>query len=257
MSAQEGRSEKMETSFTRRSALQMGGAAVVMMAADRAVGQTMPAGVSGLNLPGAFKDGKYTLPDLPYGYDALKPVLTEETLHLHHDKHHAAYVAGMNTALDKLQAARQSGDFAAIRAVSRDLAFNGSGHVLHTIFWNSMKPGGSKMEGDFAKAVNQDFGSADAMTKQLAQASKDVEASGWGVLAYEPIGGKLMVLQAERHEDLTIWGVTPLLVCDVWEHAYYLQYQNKRAEWVDNFLKIANWDFAAQRYMAARAGRGA
>lgn len=247
----------METSFTRRSALQMGGAAVLLMAADRAVGQTRPAGALGLDLPGAFKDGKYALPDLPYPYDALKPVLSEETLHLHHDKHHAAYVAGMNTALEKLQAARQSGDFGAIRAISRDLAFNGSGHILHTIFWNSMKPGGAKIEGDFAKAVNQDFGSADAMTKQLAQASKDVEASGWGVLAYEPVGDKLLVLQAERHEDLTIWGVTPLLVCDVWEHAYYLQYQNRRAEWVDNFLKIANWDFAAQRYAAARANRGA
>jgi superoxide dismutase, Fe-Mn family len=253
MGGQIGRSMTMGTSFTRRSALQMGGAAVLMMAADRAVGQTMPASSGGLALPGAFKDGKYALPDLPYGYDALKPVLSDEILHLHHDKHHAAYVAGLNAALDKLQAARQSGDLAAVRALSRDMAFNGSGHVLHTIFWHSMKPGGAKIEGDFAKAVSDSFGSVEAMTKQLAQASKDVEASGWGILAYEPVAGKLLVMQAERHEDLTIWGVVPLLVCDVWEHAYYLQYQNRRPEWVDNFLKIANWGFAAERYMAARA----
>ncbi len=247
----------MGSNYTRRSVLKMSGTAVLLAAADRAAGQTLPAAASGLALPGAFKDGKYALPDLPYGYDALKPVLSDETLHLHHDKHHAAYVAGLNTALDKLQAARQSGDFAAVRAVSRDMAFNGSGHVLHTIFWHSMKPGGgAKVDGEFARAISESFGSQEAMTKQFAQASKDVEASGWGVLAYEPIAGKLLILQAERHEDLTIWGVIPLLVCDVWEHAYYLQYQNRRPEWVDNFVKIANWEFAAQRYAAARACRG-
>ncbi len=248
----------MGSNYTRRSVLKMSGAAVLLAAADRAVGQTMPAGVSGLALPGAFKDGKYALPDLPYGYDALKPVLSDETLHLHHDKHHAAYVAGLNATLDKLQAARQSGDLAAVRAVSRDMAFNGSGHVLHTIFWHSMKPGGgAKIDGEFARVVNESFGSQEAMTKQFAQASKDVEASGWGVLAFEPVAGKLLILQAERHEDLTIWGVIPLLVCDVWEHAYYLQYQNRRPEWVDNFVKIAHWEFAAQRYAAAKACRGA
>jgi superoxide dismutase, Fe-Mn family len=243
----------MGTHFSRRDVLQWGGAAVVLAATDRAVGQGMPGGAAGLALPGATKEGKYSLPDLPYGYDALKPVVSEETLHLHHDKHHAAYVNGLNAALDKLQAARQAGDLAAVRALSRDVAFNGSGHVLHTIFWHSMKPGsGAAVTGDFAKAVTGSFGSAEAMTKQFAQATKDVEASGWGILAYEPLADKLVVLQAERHEDLTIWGVTPLLVCDVWEHAYYLQYQNRRPEWVDGFMKIANWEFAAQRYAAVR-----
>mgnify|MGYP000592661432 CR=1 FL=1 len=251
----------MAGKVSRRNVVKLGGAAVLLAAADRAVGQTMPAaaasaGGMGPGLEGAYKDGKYTLPELPYGYDALKPVLNDETLHLHHDKHHAGYVSGLNTALEKLQEARQKGDFAQIRALSRDLAFNGSGHVLHTMFWHSMKPGGgAKIEGDFARAVNQSFGSAEAMMKQFSNASIQVEASGWGVLAYEPVADKLLVLQAERHEDLTIWGVVPLLVCDVWEHAYYLQYQNRRPEWVESFMKIADWGFAAQRYMAARAGR--
>jgi Fe-Mn family superoxide dismutase len=247
----------MGTNFSRRDVLQWGGAAVLLAASDRAGGQSMPAGGAGLVLAGAYKDGKYALPDLPYPYNALEPVVSEQTLHLHHDKHHAGYVNGLNAALDKLQAARKSGDFANVRALSRDMAFNGSGHVLHTLFWHSMKPGGSKIQGEFAKAVEASFGSQDAMIKQFAQATKDVEASGWGILAYAMTGDHLLVMQAERHEDLAIWGVIPLLACDVWEHAYYLQYQNRRPEWVDSFLKIANWDFAAHRYMAARACRGA
>ncbi len=248
----------MGTSLTRRDMLQMGGAAVVLAAADRAVGQTMPAaaGSAGPGFNDAFKDGKYVLPPLPYGYDALAPVLGEQTLKLHHDKHHQGYVNGLNAALEKLQAARQSGDYSQIQALSRALAFNGSGHVLHTIFWHSMKPdGGAKIDGDLARAVKQSFGSEDAMKKQFAEATGAVMASGWGVLAYEPVAGQLLIMQAERHQDLTIWGVVPLLVCDVWEHAYYLDYQNKRAEWVDSFLKIANWEYAARRYDAARSGR--
>jgi Fe-Mn family superoxide dismutase len=240
--------------------LQMGGAAVVLAAADRAVGQqaTMPAalGTAGPGFDDAFKGGKYVLPPLPYGYDVLEPVLGEQTLRIHHDKHHQGYVNGLNSTLEKLQAARKSGDYSDIQALSRALAFNGSGHVLHTIFWHSMKPGGgAKIQGDFAQAVDRSFGSQEAMEKQFREATTAVMASGWGVLAYEPVSSSLVILQAERHQDLTIWGVVPLLVCDVWEHAYYLDYQNKRGEWVENFLKVANWEFAAKRYDAARSGR--
>lgn len=249
----------MAGNVSRRDVMKMGGAAMLLAAADRASGQSMPAGGAGqfpVGYQGFFAEGKFTLPPLPYAYNALAPVLNEETLHLHHDKHHQAYVNGLNAALDKLHEARQKGDFAGVRALSRDVAFNGSGHVLHSLFWHSMKPGGgAKISGDFAKAVDASFGSQEAMTKQFAQATKDVEASGWGLLVYGPGSDKLYILQAERHEDLTVWGVVPLLVCDVWEHAYYLQYQNRRPEWVDNFLKIANWEFAAQRYAAAKAGR--
>lgn len=197
------------------------------------------------------KNGKYVLPSLPYGYAALEPFLGRETLSLHHDKHHQGYVNGLNTALEKLAAGRDAGDYGAIKHLSADLAFHGSGHVLHTLYWQSMTPGGGKLEGELADAVKRDFGSEDAFLAHFVAATKAVEASGWGLVAYEPMGGKVLVLQAEKHQNLTVWGVVPLLVCDVWEHAYYLDYQNRRAEYVDSFLGVANWDFANQRYQQA------
>jgi len=251
----------MDLEITRRDALKViVGAAVVLPVADLVLGgpnsspnkeTTMASGMVGF--AGAYEGGKYALPPLPYAADALEPFYDKRTVELHHDKHHAAYVAGLNKTLELLAAARKGGDYAAIRALSRNLAFNGSGHVLHTIFWNSMKPGGSPAVPEaLAKAMRDSFGAVDAAQAQFAAATKDVEASGWGVLAYEPAADALLILQAERHEDLTVWGAVPLLVCDVWEHAYYLKYANNRAEWVDNFMKLANWEFAAARYAAAR-----
>ena len=220
-------------------------AAAMGAAAGAALGEEKGAMVANMD---AVKDGKYVLPPLPYAYDALKPFLGEETLKLHHDKHHQGYVNGLNAALDKLAAARSAGDYAAVRALSDDVAFNGSGHVLHTLFWNSMAPGGSPIAGALAEAVKRDFGSPDALIKQLSAASIAVQGSGWGVVAYEPLAGKLIVLQAEKHQNLTFWGAAPLLVCDVWEHAYYLDYQNRRADYVAGFIKVANWSFAEKRY---------
>jgi Fe-Mn family superoxide dismutase len=199
-----------------------------------------------------YADGTYTLPPLPYGYDALEPLYEERTLRIHHDKHHAGYVKGLNSTLEKLEAARKSGDYSSIKSLSRNLAFNGSGHVLHTLFWNSMSPDKPEMPQSLSQAISKSFGSVEAAKKQFAAATKAVEASGWGLLVHEPMADKLMFLQAEKHQDLTIWGVTPLLVCDVWEHAYYLQYANDRGTWVDNFFKMANWPFAAQRLDEAR-----
>lgn len=199
-----------------------------------------------------YADGVYKLPPLPYGYDALEPLYEERTLRIHHDKHHAGYVRGLNSTLEKLEKARQSGDYSSIKALSRDLAFNGSGHVLHTLFWNSMSPDQLDMPESLSQAITKSFGSVEAAKKQFAAATKAVEGSGWGVLAYEPMAEKLLIFQAEKHQNLTMWGVTPLLVCDVWEHAYYLQYANNRGEWVDNFFKMANWPFAAHRLEAVR-----
>jgi superoxide dismutase, Fe-Mn family len=203
----------------------------------------------------AYVNGQYTLPALPYAYDALEPLYDQQTLKLHHDKHHAAYVTGLNAAMTKLDAARKAKDFAAIKGISIDLAFNGSGHILHTLFWHSMKPGGNggQMPFEIKQAFDESFGSADAAQAHFAAATKAVEGSGWGVLAFEPVSQKLVVLQCEKHQNLTIWGVVPLLVCDVWEHAYYLKYQNNRAEWVDNFMKLANWDFVAERLVAVKS----
>jgi Fe-Mn family superoxide dismutase len=200
----------------------------------------------------AVKDGQYVLPELPYDYDAMGDLYNGQTLHLHHDKHHAAYVKGLNTAMEQLAAARKENNFAQIKALSKAVAFHGSGHVLHTLFWNSLKPGGGAIDAALTKALIESFGSVQAAQAQLAAAAKEVEASGWAILAYEPLSAKLLILQAEKHQDLAVWGVTPLLVCDVWEHAYYLQYQNRRADWVDAFMKLANWEFAAQRLAAVR-----
>lgn len=206
----------------------------------------------------AYENGEYTLPPLPYGYDALEPLYDAQTLKIHHDKHHAKYVTNFNAALKKLEKARQGGDFATIQAVSNELAFNGSGHVLHTLFWHSMKPGGNggQIPDELRTALDESFGSADAAHKQFVAATNAVESNGWGVLAFEPISQRLLILQAEKHQNLTIWGVVPLLVCDVWEHAYYLKFQNNRAQWVDNFMQLANWDFAAECLAEAKSTAG-
>jgi superoxide dismutase, Fe-Mn family len=203
----------------------------------------------------SYKNGEYTLPDLPYDYDALEPLYDEQTLKIHHDKHHAGYVKKLNAAISKLNEARDNNDFSSIQAISNELAFNGSGHILHTLFWQSMKPGGNngKMPSELEKAFEESFGSVKNAQAQFASATKAVEASGWGILAFEPLSEKLITLQCEKHQNLTIWGVVPLLVCDVWEHAYYLKFQNDRAKWVDNFMKLANWDFAAENLALAKS----
>jgi len=244
----------MPDKVSRREVMKLAGLTAVGIAgcgvaSEPAASAALSAGA--LGALGAARGGRYVLPDLPYAYEALAPLYEERTLRLHHARHHAGYVRGLNAALDGLTAARDAGDYANIKALSRALAFHGSGHVLHTLFWNSMAPGGTGVPDAFARAVRRDFGSLDAMTAQFAAATKGVEASGWGVLAYEPLGAKLVILQAEKHQNLAVWGVVPLLVCDVWEHAYYLQYQNRRGDWVDAFLKLANWEFAANRYAAA------
>jgi Fe-Mn family superoxide dismutase len=171
---------------------------------------------------------------------------------LHHDKHHAGYVKGLNAALEALAAARAAGNFGAVKALSGDLAFHAGGHVLHCLFWHSMTPGGSAPDEALAAALAASFGSLEAFLAHFAAATKSAEASGWGVLAYEPLGDRLLVTQCEKHQNLVVWGAVPLLVCDVWEHAYYLQYANDRGAWVDGFMKLANWSFASGRLAAAR-----
>jgi len=196
----------------------------------------------------------YSLAPLPYANNALDGYLSAEILELHHDKHHAGYVAGLNKALADLAQARTDGNFAAIKPLSRAVAFHGSGHVLHTIYWNSMSPnGGGNPSGALETAITTSFGSVDAFRKQFAEATKNAEASGWGVLAYEPLGDRLLVLAAEVHQQMAVQGAVPLLVCDVWEHAYYLRYQNRRPEYVDKFFDVINWSYAAERLAKARA----
>jgi Fe-Mn family superoxide dismutase len=169
---------------------------------------------------------------------------------LHHDKHHQTYVDGLNAAVGKLADARKSGDFALVKHLSREAAFHGSGHFLHCIFWKNMAAA-SKAGGEpgkkLAGALVKSFGSVESFRKQFSAAAVAVEGSGWAILCYEPVSAGLAVLQAEKHQDLTQWGVVPLLVLDVWEHAYYLKYQNKRADYVKAFWDVVNWSDVEKR----------
>jgi len=191
----------------------------------------------------------HELPPLPYDYNALEPYLSEETLKLHHDKHHAAYVTGLNAAEDKVQAALKSGDFATANSLANDLAFHGSGHLLHSMFWKNMKPGGGGApSGDLAAMIEKQFGSYDAFKGLFLATANAVQGSGWGILAYNWKCDSLVILGAEKHENRTQWGVKPLLVLDVWEHAYYLQYQNRRPDWTKAFMEnLVNWDSVANK----------
>jgi Fe-Mn family superoxide dismutase len=191
----------------------------------------------------------YELPPLPYAFGALQPVLDEKLVRIHYARHSAGYFRGLNATLKDLEAARAAGEFSRIRALSRDLAFNGSGAVLHALYWMGLKPGEqSEPKGTLAAAINRDFGSPGALRRQLLEAAKHVHGSGWGILAFEPVGRRLLVLQAENHQNMTIWGVQPLLAIDVWEHAYYLQYENRRAEYLEKIFTIINWPAVSARY---------
>ena len=194
----------------------------------------------------------FELPPLPYAYNALEPYYDEQTLRLHHDKHHQAYVDGLNAAVKQVETMLQSGDFAAAKVAAKALAFHGSGHVLHSTFWTNMKPGGGGAPGgDLAAAIAQKFGSFDAFRKLFLATTNAVEGSGWGILTVCPTTKTLAVLEAEKHESLTVWGLQPILVLDVWEHAYYLKYQNRRPEWTAAFMDhLVNWDDVAKRYAA-------
>jgi Fe-Mn family superoxide dismutase len=162
---------------------------------------------------------------------------------LHHDAHHRAYVDGLNNAEAKLAEAREKGDFSLVKHWERELAFHGSGHILHTLFWNSMKPGGGgPATGKIAELIDRDFGGYDNFKKQFTAAAVAVEGSGWTLLCCNPAFGKLEILTAEKHQNLTQWGVIPILALDVWEHAYYLKYQNKRAAFVEAWWNLVDWD---------------
>jgi superoxide dismutase, Fe-Mn family len=203
-----------------------------------------------------MKEMAHELPPLPYPYDALEPHIDEQTMRLHHDIHHAGYVKGLNNAEAKLAEARAAGDFALVKHWSREAAFHGSGHLLHSIFWPNMisaSEAKSAPGGALAEAIERDFGSFEAFKAQFIAAATAVEGSGWGILAYRPSDDALVILTAEKHQNLTQWGVIPLLVLDVWEHAYYLKYQNRRGEYVKNFFNIINWEDVAASYEEARS----
>jgi len=199
--------------------------------------------------------GSHALPPLLYPYSALEPYISRRTLEIHHDKHHVAYVNGLNKAEEALLRERQTGDFALTRCWERELAFNGSGHILHSIYWTNMAPPGIGGVPSPALAAHLEyaFEGIDAFRKQFMAAAEQVEGSGWGVLVWNPAWRRLEILQALRHEDLTQWGSIPLLVVDVWEHAYYLDYQNRRSEYLAAWWNLVNWNDVARRLNLAGA----
>lgn len=194
---------------------------------------------------------KVVLPALPYASNALEPYYDTKTVELHHGKHHQAYVNGLNAALDKLEAARAAGDHALVKHLEREVAFHGGGHILHCLFWENLTPGGGgKPDGDLALAIEREFGSHLAFDRQLRAATNAVEGSGWGVLAASTTG-ELVVAQVEKHQNQLLPGWTPILVIDVWEHAYYLKYENRRAEFVDAVMDhLLCWREVTRRYAA-------
>jgi Fe-Mn family superoxide dismutase len=199
----------------------------------------------------------YTLPDLPYDYAALEPHISGRIMELHHDKHHAAYVAGANAALDALADARESGDLAAVNLHEKNLAFNLGGHTNHTVFWHNLSPdGGGEPDGELAAAIADQFGSFAAFQAHFAAVATGIQGSGWAVLGWDSIGGRLLVFQLFDQQANVPLGVTPLLMLDMWEHAFYLDYLNVKAEYVKAFWNLANWSDVAGRLDRARAATG-
>ncbi|WP_049574507.1 superoxide dismutase [Nonomuraea sp. SBT364] len=193
--------------------------------------------------------GDYRLPDMPYDYAALEPAITGEILELHHAKHHAAYVKGANDTLERLAEARDKGEFGGLVGLEKTFAFNLSGHVLHSIFWQNLSPdGGDRPDGALRDAIDEHFGTFEAFQKQLTTATASVQGSGWGVLAWEPLGRRLVVEQVYDHHGNVGMNTTPLLVFDAWEHAYYLQYRNVRPDYVEKLWGLINWEDVAARF---------
>ena len=202
----------------------------------------------------------HVLPELPYDYGALEPYISGHIMELHHDKHHRGYVEGANRTLEQLAEARKQGKFDNVAALEQALAFNASGHLLHSLFWQNLAPrAGGEPTGELGKAIQRDFDGFQAFKRQLAQTAATIMGSGWAALLWDTLSKQLMVVQLHDHQSRTIQGAVPLLVLDVWEHAYYLQYENVKGDWVKAFWNVVNWPDVAARFAAtssAGAGRG-
>lgn len=185
----------------------------------------------------------HDLPKLPYDYKALEPIIDEQTLIIHHTKHHNGYVNGLTNAEEQLAKIRGKGNFEDTEYWTKKLAFHGAGHYLHCLYWDSMSPnGGGSPKGTLADKIATAFGSFEVFKAQFEKVTASVEGSGWGLLAFRPEDKLVFILHVEKHQDLTPWNMIPIMAVDVWEHAYYLKYQNKRGEYLAKWWDIANWD---------------
>jgi len=196
---------------------------------------------------------KYVLPELRYDYGALEPHISGRIMELHHDKHHGAYVKGANKTLDLLEEVRAKEDFSPLSGLEKALAFNLSGHVLHTLFWKNLTPkGGGRPQGELARHIERDFGGFDRFRRQLTEVASTIMGSGWGALVWEPVGQRLIITQIYDHQSNVNQAGLPILVLDAWEHAYYLQYENRKTDFFEAVWNLWNWQDAGDRFEATR-----
>jgi superoxide dismutase, Fe-Mn family len=192
-------------------------------------------------------NGNFIHLPLPYSHGHLEPYMDEETLNLHYTFHHGGAVKGANKDLSMIRKAMEENNFETVDFWTKKLAYHFSSHILHTIFWTNLTNKKTEPKGQLLKEIEKSFGSFDKLKGLIAATSKNVDGSGWGILGYQPYSQSLTILQCENHEKLTQWGVIPILVIDVWEHAYYLKYKNKRSDFVDALFNIIDWDNVAMR----------
>jgi len=191
---------------------------------------------------------KFKLPPLGYKYDALEPAYSAELLEIHYSAHHQAYVDGINRTLETLAEVRGKGDFARINQLEKDLAFHYSGHLLHSIFWRNLEPNkGAPPSGPLESRIKSAFGSVDAFRRQFGATGAALQGSGWAALTWDTTQDLLLIEQIHDHQDRSAIATVPLLVMDMWEHAYYLQYRNKKEKWIVAFWELINWDDVARR----------
>ncbi len=254
----------------RRDALAatLAGVGALAFAATATAQPGAPAGTGTLHakppttIPGWNQEkGQFELPPLPYDAKALEPHIDAQTMEIHHGKHHAAYVAGLNKALAELARIRDGQvDASMVKHWSREASFHGSGHVNHSLFWMMMAPagkgGGAEPKGPLMQAIERDFGSFDRFVAHFKAAANQVEGGGWAWLIVESLSGRLMIIQEEKQQDMMVTGATPILGIDVWEHAYYLKYQNKRTDYINAWFNVVNWPFCQTLFERATAGRG-
>ncbi|MGH3902623.1 MAG: superoxide dismutase [Pseudonocardiaceae bacterium] len=195
----------------------------------------------------------YTLPDLPYDYGALEPYISGEIMELHHSKHHANYVKGANSALEQMAEARASDQMGTANQLAKNLAFNLGGHVNHSVFWPNMSPdGGDRPDGELAAAIDEHFGSFDGFRAQFTANALGVQGSGWSILAWDSLGRRLVLEQVYDHQGNLAPGSLPLLLLDMWEHAFYLQYRNVKTDFVEAWWNVVNWADVTRRFHSAR-----
>lgn len=201
----------------------------------------------------------YQLPDLPYDYNALAPVISGEIMKLHHGGHHKAYVTNLNNALEKYADAEKKQDISAMIALGQAIKFNGGGHINHTIFWTILAPenkgGGGKPTGSLLQTLESTFGSFESFVEKMSMMSNGIQGSGWGWLGYCPVNKRLILETCPNQDPLSTKGLIPLLGIDVWEHAYYLDYKNVRAKYVENIWKIFNWKRVQELFDHAKMGK--